>query len=99
MAEYSVDENGVPDFSPDDKKFVGKDALPDVTTGLSLNYSLGNFDASAFFNGQFGFHVYNNTANAFLNRTTFATSRNSTPEGLLNLSQEISTLYLEKETL
>jgi len=96
MAEYSEDENGVPNFSPDDKKFVGKDALPDITTGLSLNYSLGNFDASAFFTGQFGFYVYNNTANAFLNRTTFATSRNSTPEGLENISQEISTLYLEK---
>ena len=96
MAEYAEDENGVPDFSPDDKKFVGKDALPDVTTGLSLNYTVGNFDASAFFNGQFGFYVYNNTANAFLNRTSFATARNATPAGLKKESQAISTLYLEK---
>lgn len=96
LAEYSEDAEGNPDFSPDDKDFVDKDGLPDITAGLSLNYSIGNFDASAFFTGQFGFYVYNNTANAFLNRTTFATSRNATPEALQLESQEISTLYLEK---
>ncbi len=96
LAEYTEDADGNPNFSPDDKKFVDKDGLPDITTGLSLNYSLGNFDASAFFTGQFGFYVYNNTANAFLNRTTFATNRNATPEALQRQSQEISTLYLEK---
>jgi TonB-linked SusC/RagA family outer membrane protein len=96
MAEYSEDASGVPNFSADTKDFVGKDALPDITTGLSLNYNAGNFDASAFFSGQFGFYVYNNTANAFLNRPTFTTSRNGTTEGLNNVSQEVSTLYLEK---
>ena len=96
MAEYSEDANGVPNFSADTKEFVGKDALPDITSGLSLSYRKGNFDASAFFSGQFGFYVYNNTANAFLNRPTFGTSRNSTAEGLENVSQEVSTLYLEK---
>lgn len=96
MAEYAEDADGNPDFSADDKDFVGKDALPDITTGLSLNYSIGNFDASAFFAGQFGFYVYNNTANAFLNRESFTTSRNTTAEGLQNESVEVSTLYLEK---
>jgi len=91
MAEY--DANG---FNADDKDFVGKDALPDITTGLSLNYRKGNFDAGAYFAGQFGFHVYNNTANAFLNAPTFATSRNGTTDGLALTSQEVSTLYLEK---
>ena len=92
MAEFSDDAS----FSPDNKVFVDKDALPDVTTGLSLNFSSGRFDASAYFAGQFGFWVYNNTANAFLNRVTFATSRNATPEGVELTSQEVSTLYLEK---
>ena len=46
--------------------------------------------------GQFGFYVYNNTANAFLNRPTFETSRNGSSESLGLLSQEVSTLYLEK---
>lgn len=96
MAEYSEDANGVPNFSPDDKDFVGKSALPTLTSGLSLNYSYGNFDASAFFTGQFGFYVYNNTANAFLNRQTFETSRNVTPAALDRVSQEVSTQYLEK---
>lgn len=95
MAEYA-ETNGVPDFSADDKDFVGKDALPDINTGLSLNFSKGNWDANAYFAGQFGFYVYNNTANAFLNRPTFVTSRNGTPDGVGLLSQEVSTLYLEK---
>ena len=91
MAEY--DPNG---FSADNKVFVDKDALPDITTGLALNFSSGAFDASAFLTGQFGFYVYNNTANAFLNRPTFATSRNGTNDALQLESQEVSTLYLEK---
>jgi len=96
MAEYSEDGSGVPNFSADNKDFVDKDALPDITTGLSLNLSAGRFDASAFFAGQFGFYIYNNTANAFLNRPTFETSRNATPDALELVSQEVSTLYLEK---
>ena len=96
MAEYSEDSSGNPNFSADDKDFVDKDALPDVNTGLSLDLRVKNWDASAYFTGQFGFWVYNNTANAFLNRPTFETTRNATPEGLQLLSQEVSTLYLEK---
>lgn len=96
MAEYSEDANGNPNFSADSKDFVDKDALPDITTGLSLNYSSGRFDASAYFAGQFGFYVYNNTANAFLNSVTFGTSRNASSEALELASQEVSTLYLEK---
>jgi iron complex outermembrane receptor protein len=67
-----------------------------LSTGLSLNYSSGRFDASAYFAGQFGFYVYNNTANAFLNSVTFGTSRNASSEALELASQEVSTLYLEK---
>lgn len=96
MATYSEDANGVPNFNADEKSFVGEDAVPDLNTGLSLNLQVKNWDASVFFAGQFGFSIYNNTANAFLNRPTFETSRNATPEGLELLSQEVSTLYLEK---
>ena len=61
-----IDGNGVGD--PDaDKTFVGEDALPDWTTGLSLNLSIKNWDFSTYFAGQFGFSVYNNTANSFFN--------------------------------
>lgn len=97
MAEYSEDSSGNPNFNPDQKDFVGEDGLPDVNAGLSLNLRVKNWDASAFFTGQFGFSVYNNTANAFLNRPTFETTRNVDPRGLnVNVSQEVSTLYLEK---
>lgn len=95
MAEYSEDSSGTPNFSADTKDFVGKDALPDVNAGLSLNLSVKNWDVSAYFTGQFGFSVYNNTANAFLNFPTFNTTRNTDPAGLDKLSQEVSTLYLE----
>ena len=70
--------------------------MPDINAGLSLNLKAGRFDASAFLAGQFGFYVYNNTANAFLNRPTFETSRNATAEALELVTQEVSTLYLEK---
>ncbi|RPG29407.1 MAG: TonB-dependent receptor, partial [Muricauda sp. TMED12] len=96
MAEYSEDSNGNPNFNPDQKDFVDEDGLPDVNAGLSLNLRVKNWDASAYFTGQFGFSVYNNTANAFLNRPTFETTRNVTQRALdTNVSQEVSTLYLE----
>ena len=96
MATYSEDANGNPNFSADEKGFVGEDAVPDVLSGLTLNLKAGQWDANVFFAGQFGFSVYNNTRNAFLNKPTFLTSRNTDPEGLTLLSQEVSTLYLEK---
>ncbi|MHA7829528.1 MAG: SusC/RagA family TonB-linked outer membrane protein [Flagellimonas sp.] len=97
MAEYSEDSSGNPNFNPDAKDFVDKDGLPDVNAGLSLNLRVKNWDASAFFTGQFGFHVYNNTANAFLNTNTFNLTSNVDQRALdVNTTQEISTLYLEK---
>jgi len=97
MAEYSEDSSGNPDFNPDQKDFVDEDGLPDVNAGLSLNLRVKNWDAAAYFAGQFGFSVYNNTANAFLNRPTFETTRNATQRAVdTNISQEVSTLYLEK---
>ncbi|MEZ4779709.1 MAG: SusC/RagA family TonB-linked outer membrane protein [Flavobacteriaceae bacterium] len=96
LAEYSEDAEGNPDFNPDDKKFVGKDGLPDINTGLSINLKVKNFDLSTYFAGQFGFYVYNNTANAFLNRNSFLSTNNTTDEALELKSQEVSTLYLEK---
>lgn len=95
-----VDGNGVGD--PDaDKKFVGEDALPDITTGLSLNFNYKNWDMSAFFNGQFGFSVYNNTANSFFNAGQIVTARNVTVDAANagengGASTAVSTRFLEK---
>ncbi|WP_088339675.1 SusC/RagA family TonB-linked outer membrane protein [Robiginitalea sediminis] len=95
-----VDGNGIGD--PDsDKKFVGEDALPDVTTGLSLNFNYKNWDMSAFFSGQFGFSVYNNTANSFFNAGQIVTARNVTVDAANagengGASTAVSTRFLEK---
>ena len=97
-----VDGNGVGDAIAD-KTFVGEDALPDVTTGLSLNFRSGNWDASAYFSGQFGFSVYNNTRNGFFTGGAINNARN-VPKDLLeldplesgNATADPSTRFLEK---
>ena len=95
-----VDGNGIGD--PDaDKQFTGEDGLPDVTTGLSLNASYKNWDFGAFFAGQFGFSVYNNTANSFFNAGQLVTARNVTQNVVASgenggASTAVSTRFLEK---
>lgn len=95
-----IDGNGVGDPSSD-KKFIGEDALPDVTTGLSLNFRSGNWDAAAYFSGQFGFSVYNNTANGFFTAGSINNGRNVTQNVIGNgeaggASADVSTRFLEK---
>jgi len=94
-----VDGNGIGD--PDaDKTFVGEDGLPDITTGLNLSASYRNWDLSAFFTGQFGFSVYNNTANALFNAGQIGTARNITQDVVTSgenpgASTAVSTRFLE----
>lgn len=112
MAEYTgLDSAGQPTFADQngdgvgdvfqDKVFVGEDALPDITTGLSLNLRVKRFDLAAYFAGQFGFSVYNNTANGLFTSGSITNGRNVTRE-LANsneapgTSADVSTRYLEK---
>ena len=95
-----IDGNGVGD--PDvDKTFVGEDALPDITSGLSLNLKVKNWDVATYLTGQFGFSVYNNTANSFFNAGQIGTARNVT-NNVLSLGEDpgastaVSTRFLEK---
>lgn len=95
-----VDGNGVGDAFGD-RTFVGEDGLPDITSGLSLNLKVKNFDASAFFSGQFGFSVYNNTANGYFTAGSLGISRNVTENVLTSgesagASADVSTRFLEK---
>ncbi|MEM8926953.1 MAG: SusC/RagA family TonB-linked outer membrane protein [Bacteroidota bacterium] len=78
------DANGQPVFTGgiDNQVFVGENAIPDVTTGLNLNFSYKNWDLSTFFTGQFGFSVYNNTRNAFFTAGSIANARNVTTDVL-----------------
>lgn len=95
-----IDGNGVGD--PDaDKTFVDEDGLPDITTGLSLSANIKNWDFTAYFAGQFGFSVYNNTANALFNAGQIGTARNITRDVVTSgenpgASTAVSTRFLEK---
>ena len=85
----------------DVQKFVGKSALPDITTGFSTTFNYKNWTLSAFFNGQFGHYIYNNTANAFFTAGAFRGGRNVLPETLtqgesFDAAADVSTRFLEK---
>ncbi|MGB5238071.1 MAG: SusC/RagA family TonB-linked outer membrane protein [Flavobacteriaceae bacterium] len=95
-----VDGNGVGD-PIGDQTFVGESALPEITTGLSLNATVNDWDFSAYFSGQFGFSVYNNTANAFFTSGSITNARNVTSDVLTSgeapgASADVSTRFLEK---
>jgi len=112
MAEYAgLDSSGQPTFVDQngdgvgdvfqDKIFVGEDALPDYTGGLSLNLRVKNFDVSTYFAGQFGFSVYNNTRNGLFTSGSITNARNVTQDLVTSgeapgTSADVSTRYLEK---
>lgn len=95
-----VDGNGIGD--PDaDKTFVGADAIPDITSGLSLNVRYKNFDFATYFTGQFDFHVYNATDNAFFTAGGLAIGKNVTEAAVASgetgaATTAVSTRFLEK---
>ncbi|EAQ38184.1 TonB dependent/ligand-gated channel [Dokdonia sp. MED134] len=112
MAEFTgFDGDGNPtytDFNGDgvgdpdsDKFFVGENAVPQVTSGLSLNARYKNFDLATYFIGQFGFSVYNATANAFFNKSALSIGGNVTQNVVTsnenpNATVAVSTRFLEK---
>ncbi len=84
----------------DVQKFVGKSALPDFSGGLSTSATYKNWTLSAYFNGQFGHYIYNNTANAFFTAGAFRGGRNVLPETLttgesFDAAADVSTRFLE----
>jgi iron complex outermembrane receptor protein len=84
----------------DVQDFVDKSALPDINTGLSMNASYKNWDASVYFAGQFGHYVYNNTQNALFTAGAIANARNVTEDVLTsgeagNAEASVSTRFLE----
>ena len=113
MAEFTgLDSSGLPTYADvngdgvgdpaSDKKFLGKDALPDFNAGLSLNWRHKNWNVSANLASQFGgFYVYNATRNAFFTSGSISTSRNVTQDVVTSgeaagTSAEVSSRYLEK---
>lgn len=85
----------------DFQQFTGQSPLPKWTGGLTNQFGFGNFDVNLFFTGQFGFYIYNNTANAFYTAGALANGRNVSTdvvgngEGNLN-APDVSTRFVEK---
>ena len=85
----------------DFQQFTGQSPLPKYTAGLTNQFAFGNFDMNLFFTGQFGFYIYNNTANAFFTAGALANGRNVSSdvvgngEGNLN-APDVSTRFVEK---
>ena len=112
MAEFAgLDADGQPTFVDQngdgvgdvfqDKVFVGENALPDYTGGLSLNLRIKDFDFSSYFSGQSGFSVYNNTRNGIFTSGSITNARNVTRDLVSSgeaagTSADVSTRYLEK---
>ncbi|WP_116105561.1 SusC/RagA family TonB-linked outer membrane protein [Lewinella sp. IMCC34191] len=85
----------------DVQEFTGQSPLPKVTGGLTNQLLIGNVDINLFFTGQFGFYIYNNTANAFFTAGALSNGRNVSSdvvgngEGRLN-APDVSTRFVEK---
>ncbi len=82
------------------QQFVGASPIPVYNLGITNNFYLGNFDLTFFFNGQFDYDVYNNTANAFFTAGTLAGGRNVTSDVVGNgeareNAPDVSTRFLE----
>ena len=85
----------------DIQEFVGKSALPELTGGLSTSWSYKDLTLSAYFAGQFGHYIYNNTANAFFTAGAFRGGRNVPLDVLqtgesFDAAADVSTRFLEK---
>jgi TonB-dependent SusC/RagA subfamily outer membrane receptor len=85
----------------DNQTFVGKSALPTWNMGFSINARYKAFDLAAYFTGQFGQYVYNNTANAFFTAGSINVARNVTRDVLTSgesgsAEAAVSTRFLEK---
>lgn len=96
------DANGINTYNGGDlQRFSGKSPIPTFNLGFTTNFRYKSFDATAFFTGQFGHYVYNNTANAFFTAGSIGNGRNVTrnvvTSGESNLNApDVSTRFLEK---
>ena len=85
----------------DFQQFLGKGPIPRYNLGFSINARSGNWDFNTFFAGQFGFWIYNNTANAFFTKGSLNNGRNVTTDVLSSEESpvnapDVSTRFLEK---
>ncbi|MEM9001036.1 MAG: SusC/RagA family TonB-linked outer membrane protein [Bacteroidota bacterium] len=91
-----VDENFNVDTNP---TILDESGLPDIIAGFSTSASYKNWDASVYFSGQFGHHVYNNTANALFASPQIGSRNNLksvVDNGVTLSSTNPSTFFLEE---
>jgi len=93
------DANGQP--IGDNQTFVGKTALPTWNMGFSINARYKAFDFAAYFTGQYGQYVYNNTRNAYFTAGSINNAHNVTQDVLTSgeagaAEAAVSTRFLEK---
>ena len=85
-----------------EKSYAGS-PFPTATWGLTNNFTFGSWNASIFINGQSGGYIYNNTANAVLNKASLKQGNNVTNYTISSTVGQSagdaptpSTFYLEK---
>ncbi len=95
------DEKGNTKLSAE-KSYAGS-PFPTATWGLTNNFTYGSWNASIFINGQSGGYIYNNTANAVLNKASLKQGNNVTNYTVSSTVGQSagdaptpSTFYLEK---
>ena len=94
---------GFEQYAEGGQKFTGDSPLPTTNLGLTNYFRYKNFDLSVFLTGQFGHHIYNNTANALFTVPTLNQGRNVPVETAaligtesVSNSADVSTRFLEK---
>jgi TonB-dependent starch-binding outer membrane protein SusC len=96
-----LDANGFNTYADNGRATVQGSPLPTMRLGLTNNFAWGRWNASVFFNGQFGGYIYNNTANALFLAGALKNGRNVTYD-VLNSNEAglnpgaVSTRFLEK---
>ena len=95
------DANGLGIYANDGAASIQGNPIPTMTIGLTNNFTYKKWNASFFINGQTGFTLYNNTANALFLAGSLKTGHNvtydvlSSPENALNAGS-VSSRFLEK---
>ena len=95
------DSNGYSQYADGGASSYKGSPFPKLRLGLTNNFTFGNFNASVFFDGQFGGYLYNNTANALFLKGSLKNGRNVT-QAAANSSENglnpgsVSSRFLEK---
>ncbi|MGM0580387.1 MAG: SusC/RagA family TonB-linked outer membrane protein [Bacteroidota bacterium] len=93
---------GIAQYNDGDfQQFLGFSPIPKYNLGINTTARYKNFDFSVYLNGQYGHHIYNNTANAFFTAGALGNGRNVTTDVITSgespiNAPDVSTRFLEK---